>query len=263
MPRILAHRNRAVLPWIQIREITEHMILWGKECWWKQRRFKIHGKSDKLAKIGQSLCWESPAGHEFSPIRKKTPMLPKEELKSGRKCSCGGQRVHREDGTLRGKPSSSSLVFTSKSPNFSTRCPSQCHNPCAWAHPCSGVWWPKCSCAGDTSAVGWLCPHLPGQPVHRVTHSCCCCCQTGAALQKSLFHKAPSSLDCSRGRFRPHPRKDLPNILSNRLQWEMLWHSFQGLSLAWREAQWIKDGAVHAPYSLSPFAQQSHTVGLS
>lgn len=26
-----------------------------------------------LAKIGQSLCWESPAGHEFSPVRKKDP----------------------------------------------------------------------------------------------------------------------------------------------------------------------------------------------
>lgn len=119
MPGIFPHRNRAVLPWIWIREITEHMILWGKECWWKQRRVKIHGKSDKLAKIAQSLCWKSPAGHGFNPVRKKPPMLPKEEFKPpGRKCNHEGQRVHREEGTLRGKPSpaSSSLVLHQNQP---------------------------------------------------------------------------------------------------------------------------------------------------
>ena len=139
MPRIVAHRNRAVLSWIWFRQIIEHVTLWGQECWRKQRRVKIHGQQDKLAKVGQSLCWDSPA-REFSPIRKKASTTPNKGLKSpGRKCSRGGHQVHRGKATLRVKPSPvfSSSAFTSKLDHFSTGCYSQPHNGCAWACPYS------------------------------------------------------------------------------------------------------------------------------
>lgn len=173
MPRIFAHRNRAVLPWIWIREIAEHMILWGKECWWKQRRLKIHGKiRQHWQRLGSPFAGRVLQDMNSVLSGKKTPVLPKEELKSpGRKCS-QWRATSSQRGRNTQRETKSCLQFFGvciQTTPFQPVCHSQCHSSCAGLILAVGD-----QSAGDTKAVGWLCPHLPGHPVHKVTHSCCC-----------------------------------------------------------------------------------------
>lgn len=79
--------------------IIEHMILWGQECWRKQRGVKSYGRqTDK----GWSVPCSNSSSGEVSPIGKKSSTLPNGGLKSpGRKCSHEGKQVCGEEATFR------------------------------------------------------------------------------------------------------------------------------------------------------------------
>lgn len=82
-------------------------------------------------KVWRSICWDSRCSG-IQSVRKKTFTLPNEGLKSpGRKCSHEGQQVHRNEATLRVKPSPvfSSSAFTSKPDPFLRWLPLPAPNP--------------------------------------------------------------------------------------------------------------------------------------